>query len=77
LDFRGTLGVAKDVPVGFERIRLHFDLDTEAAEEQISTLLRLTERYCVTYQTLSRPPKIDVFRSARSLKIHNKPMPSA
>ena len=60
LDFRGTLGVSKDVPVGFRQIRLHFDLDTDASEEQLATLLRLTERYCVVYQTLSQPPKIDV-----------------
>jgi uncharacterized OsmC-like protein len=60
LDFRGTLGVSKDVPVGFERIRLRFDLDTDASAEQVATLIRLTERYCVVYQTLSRPPKIDV-----------------
>src|SRR5437667_9995016 len=60
LDFRGTLGVSKDVPVGFERIRLRFDLDTDAPAEQIATLIRLTERYCVVYQTLSRPAKIDV-----------------
>jgi len=60
LDFRGTLGVSKDVPVGFERIRLRFDLDTDATAEQIATLIRLTERYCVVYQTLSRPAKIDV-----------------
>ena len=60
LDFRGTLGVSKDVPVGFRQIRLHFDLDTDATEEQLATLLRLTERYCVVYQTLSQPPKIDV-----------------
>src|SRR6059058_2838436 len=60
LDFRGTLGVSKDVPVGFQQIRLHFDLDTDAGEEQLATLLRLTERYCVVYQTLSRPAKIDV-----------------
>lgn len=60
LDFRGTLGVSKDVPVGFERIRLRFDLDTDASAEQIATLIRLTERYCVVYQTLSRPAKIDV-----------------
>ena len=60
LDFRGTLGVSKDVPVGFERIRLRFDLDTDATAEQVATLLRLTERYCVVYQTLSRPAKIDV-----------------
>src|SRR5580704_7029023 len=52
LDFRGTLGVSKDVPVGFEQIRLQFDLDTDAGEEQLATLLRLTERYCVVYQTL-------------------------
>jgi len=60
LDFRGTLGVSKDVPVGFERIRLEFDLDTDARPEQVATLIRLTERYCVVYQTLSRPAKIDV-----------------
>jgi len=60
LDFRGTLGVSKDVPVGFRQIRLQFDLDTDASEEQLATLLRLTERYCVVYQTLSRPAKIDV-----------------
>ena len=60
LDFRGTLGVSKDVPVGFQQIRLQFDLDTDASEEQIATLLRLTERYCVVYQTLNHPPKIDV-----------------
>jgi uncharacterized OsmC-like protein len=60
LDFRGTLGVSKDVPVGFERIRLRFDLDTKATAEQVATLIRLTERYCVVYQTLSRPAKIDV-----------------
>jgi uncharacterized OsmC-like protein len=60
LDFRGTLGVSKDVPVGFEQIRLQFDLDTDAGEEQLATLLRLTERYCVVYQTLKRPAKIDV-----------------
>jgi uncharacterized OsmC-like protein len=60
LDFRGTLGVSKEVPVGFEQIRLRFDLDTDATEEQLATLLRLTERYCVVYQTLARPPKIDI-----------------
>ena len=47
LDFRGTLGVSKDVPVGFKQIRLNFDLDTDATEDQIANLLRLTERYCV------------------------------
>lgn len=60
LDFRGTLGVSKDVPVGFGQIRLQFDLDTDAGEEQLATLLRLTERYCVVYQTLNHPAKIDV-----------------
>ena len=60
LDFRGTLGVSKEVLVGFQQIRLRFDLDTDASEEQIANLLRLTERYCVVYQTLARPPKIDI-----------------
>jgi uncharacterized OsmC-like protein len=60
LDFRGTLGVSKDVPVGFKQIRLQFDMDTDASKEQLATLLRLTERYCVVYQTLSQPAKIDV-----------------
>src|SRR5213594_3571940 len=60
LDFRGTLGVSKDIPVGFKEIRLHIDLDTDASEEQLATLLRLTERYCVVYQTLSQPAKIHV-----------------
>jgi uncharacterized OsmC-like protein len=56
LDFRGTLGVAKDAPVGFRSIRLTFDLDTDAGEEQFASLLKLTERYCVIYQTLRNPP---------------------
>jgi uncharacterized OsmC-like protein len=60
LDFRGTLGVSKDVGVGFQKIRLHFDLETDASEEQLTTLLRLTERYCVVYQSLNHPAKIDV-----------------
>jgi uncharacterized OsmC-like protein len=60
LDFRGTLGVSKDVPVGFKQIRLNFDLDTDASDEQVATLLRLTERYCVVYQTLSHPAAISV-----------------
>jgi uncharacterized OsmC-like protein len=62
LDFRGTLGVAKDAAVGFQQIRLQFDLDTDASEEQLDTLLRLTERYCVVYQTLARPPALAVRR---------------
>jgi uncharacterized OsmC-like protein len=60
LDFRGTLGVSKDVPVGFKQIRLKVDLDTDASEDQIATLLRLTERYCVVYQTLNHSPNIAV-----------------
>jgi uncharacterized OsmC-like protein len=60
LDFRGTLGVSKDVPVGFKQIRLNFDLDTDATEQQLATLIRLTERYCVVYQTLSHPAQISV-----------------
>jgi uncharacterized OsmC-like protein len=60
LDFRGTLGVAKEAPVGFQRIRLHFDLETDASAEQLSTLLRLTERYCVVYQTLRHGPDMTV-----------------
>jgi uncharacterized OsmC-like protein len=60
LDFRGTLGVSKDIPAGFKQIRLNFDLDTDATEEQLATLIRLTERYCVVYQTLSHPAKISV-----------------
>ena len=60
LDFRGTLAVSKEVPVGFQQIRLRFDLDTDATEEQLASLLRLTERYCVVYQTLTRAPKIDI-----------------
>jgi uncharacterized OsmC-like protein len=58
LDFRGTLGVSKETPVGFERIRLRFELDTSATEEQLATLLKLTERYCVVLQTLRAPPTI-------------------
>ncbi len=60
LDFRGTLGVAKDAAVGFQQIRLNFDLETEASEEQVATLLRLTERYCVVFQTLNRPAQLTV-----------------
>jgi len=60
LDFRGTLGVDKEAPVGFKAIRLGFDLDTDAPDEKLDTLIRLTERYCVIYQTLVRPPEINV-----------------
>ena len=58
LDFRGTLAVSKDAPVGFSSVRLAFDLDTEATAEQLQTLIRLTERYCVVYQTLAHPPQL-------------------
>jgi uncharacterized OsmC-like protein len=56
LDFRGTLAVSKEVPVGFRTIRLNFELDTDASDEELDTLLRLTQRYCVVYQTLAAPP---------------------
>jgi uncharacterized OsmC-like protein len=58
LDFRGTLGVSKEAPVGFAAIRLQFDVDTDAPDDQVATLLRLTERYCVVLQTLRRPPEV-------------------
>ncbi len=64
LDFRGTLAVAKDAPVGFAAIRLSFDLDTGATKDQLDTLLRLTERYCVVYQTLARPAQLSAALSA-------------
>jgi uncharacterized OsmC-like protein len=60
MDFRGTLGVSRDVPVGFQTIRLYFDLDTDAPPDQLQTLVKLTERYCVVYQTLAKPPAIQV-----------------
>ena len=59
LDFRGTLGVEKQVPVGFKDIRLKFDLDTGAPQDQLDALLRLTERYCVVLQTLRQSPSIE------------------
>src|SRR5229473_831489 len=58
VDFRGTLSVSKDAPVGFRSIRLAFDLDTDASAEQVQTLIRLTERYCVVYQTLAHPAEM-------------------
>jgi uncharacterized OsmC-like protein len=60
LDFRGTLGVAKDAPVGFAQIRLRFDVDTDAPQEKLDQLLKLTERYCVVYQTIKSGPPVDV-----------------
>jgi len=66
LDFRGTLAVAKDAPVGFSTIRLSFDLDTDASQDQLATLLRLTERYCVVYQTLARPAALSAELNQRA-----------
>ena len=65
-DFRGTLGLAKDVAVGITDIRLRFDVDTDASDEQLASLLKLTERYCVIFQTLRTPPRLSaqVRRSA-------------
>ncbi len=60
LDFRGTLGVAKDAPVGFAQIRLRFDVDTDVPQEKLNSLLKLTERYCVVYQTIRSGPPIEV-----------------
>jgi uncharacterized OsmC-like protein len=67
LDFRGTLGVAKDAAVGFQAIRLRFDLDTDATAEQLDKLMTLTERYCVVYQTLSKPAALSVSRKAAAV----------
>ncbi len=60
LDFRGTLGVAKDAPVGFAQIRLRFDVETDAPQEKLDQLLKLTERYCVVYQTIKSGPPVEV-----------------
>jgi uncharacterized OsmC-like protein len=60
LDFRGTLGVAKDAPVGFAQIRLTFEVETGAPQEQLDQLLKLTERYCVVYQTIKSGPPVEV-----------------
>ena len=60
LDFRGTLGVAKDAPVGFRDIRLTFDVETDAPQDKLDLLLKLTERYCVVYQTIRNGPKVAV-----------------
>ena len=60
LDVRGLLGMSEQVPVGVQNIRLHFDVDSDATEEQLPVLIRLTERYCVVYQTLHHPAKISV-----------------
>jgi uncharacterized OsmC-like protein len=67
LDFRGTLAVDKQAPVGFTAIRLKFDLETDASEDQVATLLRLTERYCVVFQTLAGSPALSVTYSTAGL----------
>jgi uncharacterized OsmC-like protein len=64
LDFRGTLAVDREAPVGFRSIRLSFDLDSDADEEQLATLLKLTERYCVVFQSLSTPPELSAVVTA-------------
>jgi uncharacterized OsmC-like protein len=60
LDFRGTLGVDKEAPVGFRQIRLTFDVDTDAPQDKLDQLLKLTERYCVVYQTIAKGPPVDI-----------------
>jgi uncharacterized OsmC-like protein len=62
LDFRGTLGVAKDAPVGFTKIRMTFAVETAAPAEKVAKLIELTERYCVVFQTLATPPSIEIRR---------------
>ncbi|HEY8200852.1 MAG TPA: OsmC family protein [Actinomycetota bacterium] len=66
LDFRGTLAVDKDAPVGFTAIRVRFELDTAAGEQQLDTLIRLTERYCVVYRTLATPATLSLGRSVQA-----------
>jgi uncharacterized OsmC-like protein len=65
LDFRGTLGVSKEVAVGFQNIRLKFVLNTNADEEQLTTLIKLTERYCVVYQSLKNPPQFEITKEVK------------
>jgi uncharacterized OsmC-like protein len=66
LDFRGTLAVDPDAPVGFRAIRLSFDLDADATEDELNTLLKLTERYCVVFRTLSTPPELSASIATKS-----------
>ncbi len=66
LDFRGTLGIDKAAPVGFREIRLGFELDSDATPEQLDTLMKLTERYCVVFQTLNRRPALQIARTSRA-----------
>ena len=69
LDFRGTLGVAKDAPVGFAKIRLCFNIDTDAPQEKLDQLLKLTERYCVVYQTIKSGPSMEVTLAREGVSI--------
>ena len=62
LDFRGTLGIDKAAPVGFREIRLSFDIDSDASRDQLDTLMKLTERYCVVFQTLNKRPELKIAR---------------
>ena len=66
LDFRGTLSVSKEAPVGFKNVRLRFDIDSSATKEELESLVKLTERYCVVYQTLSRTPDMSVTHQSLS-----------
>ncbi len=68
LDLRGTLGVAEDVQVGFKEIRMNVGIDTDASKQEINTLLKLMEKYCVVYQTLANPPKIHLELNSRKSK---------
>jgi uncharacterized OsmC-like protein len=73
LDFRGTLGLSKEAPVGFQNIRLRFTLDSDASQEQLSTLIRLTERYCVVYQTLAHSPAMIVSTQLADAGVQKRP----
>jgi uncharacterized OsmC-like protein len=68
LDFRGTLGIDKSAPVGFRAIRLNFELDSDATPEQLETLMKLTERYCVVFQTLNHRPELSVSHAAAAAR---------
>ncbi len=74
IDFRGTLGVSRDAPVGFKSIRLRFDLDTDAPQEKLDALLRLTERHCVVLQSLKVAPQVDTTMAARNGLVGTAPL---
>ena len=71
LDFRGTLGVDKEAPVGFRQIRLRFDVDTDAPQDKLDQLLKLTERYCVVYQTIAKGPPVDIKLRACDISLNH------